>query len=141
MQMKTALAFTTGKLVVPTDVVVTSVFYQNSSYDFGGYSQLEGRGAIHPLGASGIPGAAATPGAPGEILEVMSELYEGVSPRLYISLRGDYAGAPPFTSVKVDSHAPLTGWINFSREGTHTRWYIGTPLMLTPPGRSRLYFG
>lgn len=139
--MKTALAATVGKLVTPTEIMITSVFYPGDSYDYGGYSQLEGRGAIYPVGASGIPGAPYTPGAVGEVLEVMSELYEGVSPRLYISLRGDYAGPPPFASVKVDSHAPLTGWISFGRDGTHTRWYAGTPFMLTPSGRSRLYFG
>jgi len=138
--MKTALAMRVGKLVVPTHIEVTGVFYPADEYFYGGYDSLEGRGSISPVGAMGIPNAAPSPGATGEIISVLSELYEGVAPRLYISLRGDYAGAPPFASVRVDSHPALTEWFNYSRPGTRTIWYAVTPSMLVLSGRSRLVF-
>ena len=78
-----------------------------------------GLGGISPAGASGIPNAAPSLGAAGEILEFIYERHSSApAHRLFVVLRGAYASVP-FASVAVDGIA-IAGWAVFYQEATQT---------------------
>ncbi len=93
-------------------------------------------GSISPAGASAIPNAPAVVGASGEILGVVYYLYEGATPRLEVTVRGNYQ-TRPFTGMSIDGGAAITNWTIVSTGDTSISRFRHLPASNPIPAGTR----
>lgn len=129
-----------GKSAAPAGVTLTSAQVNSGWY---GYSRLDTDtyGAISPAGASAIPGAAASAGAHGEIVRLVSTFDGEGFWDLRIIVRGSFA-SPPFSSVTVDQASTFTtGWTTSAiSSNTQFRWTGTRTTNIFPVGARSIAF-